>query len=75
MSMCILIYRQGCFKFSQYGLGSLISISGPDLIDTPELHLVCVIRQLIVLNLQTDPLFCSLLLHISSSAVEEVLGS
>ena len=30
---------------------------------------------LIVLNLQTDPLFCSLLLHISLSAVEEVLGS
>ena len=30
---------------------------------------------LIVLNLQTDPLFCSLLLHISLSAMEEVLGS
>ena len=53
------------------------------LIDTPVASSLCklwiIVGPLIVLNLQTDPLFCSLSFHISSSvsssAVEEVLGS
>ena len=50
-----------------------------NVIDTPVASCLCIlcitVSPLIVLNLQTDPLFCSLLLHMSSSAVEEVLAS
>ena len=63
---------RNCFKFCQYILGSHISVSGPDLIDTPVASSLCN-WSIDCAYLETDPLFCSLLLHSSSFAREEVL--